>query len=144
VPITLRSGKAIGRPSTEIRMALRPVDRRLDGLTGDPEPAAIRLSLSPEHMSIDLDINGAGDPFDLDRVTLETAFADGQLSAYGEVLAGILSGDDTLSVRGDLAEQCWRIVDAVLASWRTGEVPLDEYPAGSGGPPSWSAERSTA
>ena len=143
VPITLRSGKAIGRPATEIRLTMRPVHDRLDGLHGDAPPATIRVSLSPEHLSIDLDINGAGDPFDLDRVTLETDFGDGQLSAYGEVLAGILAGDDTLSVRGDLAEQCWRITDAVLASWRTGEVPLDEYSAGSSGPSSWSSRRST-
>lgn len=144
VPITLRSGKAIGRPATEICMTLRPVVGRLEGLIGTPEPAAIRLSLSPEHMSIDLDINGAGDPFDLDRVTLETAFGDGQLSAYGEVLVGILSGDDTLSVRGDLAEQCWRIVDAVLEAWRAGHVPLDEYSAGSAGPTSWHSGGTTA
>lgn len=143
VPITLRSGKAIGRPATEIRLTLRPVDGRLDALTGERRPAQIRLSLSPEHMSIDLDINGAGDPFDLDRVTLETDFGRGQLSAYGEVLAGIFDGDDTLSVRGDLAEQCWRIVDAVLESWRSGAVSLDEYEAGTDGPPSWSARRST-
>lgn len=141
VPITLRSGKAIGWPATEIVLTMRPVHERLGGLLGEAPPAAIRVSLSPEHLSIDLDINGAGDPFDLDRVTLETDFGDGQLSAYGEVLAGILAGDDTLSVRGDLAEQCWRITDAVLASWRTGEVPLDEYPAGSSGPSSWSSQR---
>ena len=139
VPITLRSGKAIGRPATEIRMTLRPVTDRLEGLIGDPMPATIRLALSPEHLSIDLDINGAGDPFDLDRVTLETDFGEGQLSAYGEVLAGILSGDDTLSVRGDLAEQCWRIVDAVLEAWRAGHVPLDEYAAGSDGPTTWTS-----
>ncbi len=139
VPITLRSGKAIGQPATEIRLMMRPVADRLEGLLGAAPPAAIKVSLSPEHLSIDLDINGAGDPFDLDRVTLETDFGDGQLSAYGEVLAGILAGDDTLSVRGDLAEQCWRITDAVLASWRNGEVPLDEYPAGSDGPATWSA-----
>lgn len=143
VPITLRSGKAIGRPSAEICLTLRPVQGRLEGLIGDPHPAAIRLSLSPEHMSIDLDINGAGDPFDLDRVTLDTDFGDGKLSAYGEVLAGILSGDDTLSVRGDLAEQCWRIVDAVLESWRAGQVALDEYAAGSSGPTSWGAGGTT-
>lgn len=137
VPITLRSGKAIGRPSTEVRLTLRPVDGRPEGLVGDTEPAVIAISLSPEHLSVDLDINGEGDPFDLERVTLETDFGSGQLSAYGEVLAGILDGDDTLSVRGDLAEQCWRIVDEVLAQWRAGGVPLEEYEAGTHGPEHW-------
>ena len=40
----------------------------------------------------------------------------------------------TLSVRDDEAQECWRVVDAVLAGWRTGAVPLREYPAGSAGP----------
>jgi len=137
VPITLRSGKAIGRPSTEVRLILRPVEGRPEALVGDTESAVISISLSPEHLSVDLDINGEGDPFDLERVTLETDFGSGQLSAYGEVLAGILDGDDTLSVRGDLAEQCWRIVDKVLARWRAGDVPLEEYEAGSQGPARW-------
>jgi glucose-6-phosphate 1-dehydrogenase len=42
-----------------------------------------------------------------------------------------------LAVRGDAAEQSWRIVDPVLAAWRAGDVPLDEYPAGSLGPDHW-------
>ncbi|TQM18505.1 hypothetical protein [Microbacterium kyungheense] len=46
------------------------------------------------------------------------------------MLSGILDADATLAVRGDAAEESWRIVDPVLASWRAGEVPLDEYPAG--------------
>jgi glucose-6-phosphate 1-dehydrogenase len=37
-------------------------------------------------------------------------------------------------VRGDTAEQCWRIVEPVLRAWRADEVPLLDYPAGSGGP----------
>ena len=46
----------------------------------------------------------------------------------------MLDGDPTLSVRGDTAEECWRIVEPVLDAWRADEVPLEEYPAGSAGP----------
>jgi glucose-6-phosphate 1-dehydrogenase len=53
------------------------------------------------------------------------------------VLEGILDGDPTLSVRADTAVQCWRIVGPVLASWKAGEVPLEEYAAGSEGPGDW-------
>jgi glucose-6-phosphate 1-dehydrogenase len=42
-------------------------------------------------------------------------------------------------VRGDTAEDCWRLVDPVLTAWKKGKVPLEEYPAGSGGP--WAADR---
>jgi glucose-6-phosphate 1-dehydrogenase len=40
-------------------------------------------------------------------------------------------------VRGDIAEECWRIVSPVLAAWRRNDVPLNTYPAGSHGPSSW-------
>jgi hypothetical protein len=43
-------------------------------------------------------------------------------------------GDPTLSVRGDTAVECWRIVEPVLTAWRDGEVPLSDYRAGSAGP----------
>jgi glucose-6-phosphate 1-dehydrogenase len=41
----------------------------------------------------------------------------------------------TLSVRGDEAEEAWRVVEPVLAAWHEHRVPLEEYPAGSDGPP---------
>lgn len=72
-------------------------------------------------------------------MSLTTDFGAGELSAYGEVLSGILTGDDTLSVRGDLAERCWRIVEPVLEAWRADRVVLEEYPAGSAGPEHWHA-----
>jgi glucose-6-phosphate 1-dehydrogenase len=56
---------------------------------------------------------------------------------YGEILAGILSADPTLSVRDDAVEQCWRIVTPILEAWKAGAVPLENYPAGSEGPTSW-------
>src|SRR5438874_291930 len=57
------------------------------------------------------------------------------LPPYGHVLLDLLSGDSTFSVRGDGAEEAWRVVAPVLAAWADGRVPLDEYPAGSDGPP---------
>jgi glucose-6-phosphate 1-dehydrogenase len=42
--------------------------------------------------------------------------------------------DPMLSVRGDSAEQCWRIVQPVIDAWRSGAVLMEEYPAGSSGP----------
>jgi glucose-6-phosphate 1-dehydrogenase len=47
--------------------------------------------------------------------------------------------DPPLSVRGDASVESWRIVEPVLAAWRTGTVPLDDYPAGSSGPDGWPA-----
>jgi len=88
-------------------------------------------------MALEVNLNGPGDPFHLDRASLEAEFGEGELLAYAEVLQGILDGDPTLSVRGDTAVQCWRIVQPVLDAWRSGAVPLDEYPAGTPGPAAW-------
>ena len=73
----------------------------------------------------------------LDRATLKTELSASALLPYGEVLDGVLTGDPLLSVRADTAEDCWRIVDPVLKSWAAGNVPLEEYPAGSSGPAEW-------
>jgi glucose-6-phosphate 1-dehydrogenase len=40
-------------------------------------------------------------------------------------------------VRADEIEECWRIVEPVLAAWRKDEVTLGSYPAGSNGPTAW-------
>nr|WP_308738243.1 hypothetical protein [Kocuria dechangensis] len=44
-----------------------------------------------------------------------------------------------MSIRGEAAEQAWRIIDQIRAAWQTGKVPLEEYPAGSTGPEHWAS-----
>ena len=53
------------------------------------------------------------------------------------MLAAVLDGDVTLSVRADAAEECWRIIQPVRDAWRRGDVPLEDYSAGSAGPDGW-------
>ncbi|MFK4837294.1 glucose-6-phosphate dehydrogenase [Microbacterium sp. ZW T2_14] len=137
VPFTLRSGKALAGKDGEVVVTFRPVNHVPDGLTGAAPGAVLRFSLGPDRMDLELNVNGGDDPFELERALLEADLGEGALKAYGEVLSGILDADATLAVRGDAAEQSWRIVDPVLAAWRAGEVPLDEYPAGSLGPEHW-------
>lgn len=134
VPFRLRSGKALGAPATEIVVHFRPVRHVPTGLTGSSEGAILRFSLGPDRISLELNLNAAEDPFELERATLSAELGEGALKAYAEVLSGVLDGDPLLSVRGDAAEQCWRIVEPILEAWRRGEVPLEEYPAGSAGP----------
>ena len=74
---------------------------------------------------------GPGNIFSLSRATLETELSGSDLLPYGEVLEGVLAGDPLLSVRGDTAEECWRIVEPVLKAWQQDTVPLEEYDAGS-------------
>jgi glucose-6-phosphate 1-dehydrogenase len=139
VPITLRSGKAVGRPRKDAQLTLHPVAHLPRGFTGAGEPPRITVSLTPEHLTVELDLNGPGDPFTLERVLLDTDYGSGELTAYGEVLDGILAGDPLLSVPAEAAELCWRLVDPVLEAWSDDVGSLAEYPAGSSGPRAWSA-----
>jgi glucose-6-phosphate 1-dehydrogenase len=50
------------------------------------------------------------------------------------VLLDILRGTSRFSVAAEEAEEAWRVVAPVLAAWNRGEVPLEDYPAGSSGP----------
>ncbi|WP_223622131.1 glucose-6-phosphate dehydrogenase [Microbacterium sp. EST19A] len=137
VPFRLRSGKALGEPATEIVVRFRPVRHIPAGLTGSSDGAILRFSLGPDRMSLELNLNAAEDPFELERATLSAELGEGALKAYAEVLSGVLDGDPLLAVRGDAAEQCWRIVDPILKAWREGAVPLEEYAAGTAGPEGW-------
>ncbi|TFD42542.1 glucose-6-phosphate dehydrogenase [Cryobacterium sp. TMT2-10] len=137
VPFTLRSGKALAERRREIVITFKPVPYLPTGFGAQPGPTVLRILLVPDEISLELNLNGPGDPLTLDRVHLNAAFGPGQLLAYGEVLEGVLGGDPTLSVRGDSAEECWRIVAPVLAAWRTDAVPLGDYPAGTTGPADW-------
>ena len=134
VPFRLRSGKALGRARQEAVITFRPVPHVPTGLLGTPPPARLRLSFDPDALALDLAVNSEGSPYDLEGVQLSTRLGAPDLLPYGEVLAGVLTGDPTLSVRGDTVEECWRILEPVLAAWRAGEVPLEEYPAGGDGP----------
>ncbi|MCU1437295.1 MAG: glucose-6-phosphate dehydrogenase [Naasia sp.] len=133
VPFLLRSGKAVGAYRTEVTVTLKSV-APLPGLRGAPDPDTITLDLLSGDIRLRLTMNGAGDPFELERTELEARQDPGDLLPYGQVLRGILDGDPMLSVRGDIAEQCWRIVQPVLDAWKAGKVPLEDYPAGSNGP----------
>ncbi|GAA4952302.1 glucose-6-phosphate dehydrogenase [Actinoplanes utahensis] len=137
VPFRLRSGKAIGASRKEAVITFKRPPRVPDGLRGCDQPDRLRIGFGPDHLAIDFNINGPGDPFELDPVSLEAHFGAGELPPYGEVLRGVFDDDPTLSVRADTAEQCWRIVEPVTEAWRAGKVPLREYPAGSAGPSLW-------
>ena len=58
----------------------------------------------------------------------------GERAAYGRVLLDVLGGGSTLSVRGDEAEQAWRVLTPVLESWAQDRPPLLSYAAESSGP----------
>jgi glucose-6-phosphate 1-dehydrogenase len=135
VPFRLRSGKALGADRREIVVRFKPVPH-LAFTDEHPEPDVLRMRLDPDGIALELNLNGAGDPFDLERRILDIDLPPAGLSAYGLLLREMLAGDAALSISDVEAEESWRIVEPVLVAWRADEVPLLEYAAGSTGPAS--------
>lgn len=134
VPFLLRTGKALAKDRREISVYFRSVPHMVFGRKFDPAENVLRFQLEPDRMSLEVNINGPGDPFLLDRAELDAELAPQEVPAYARLLLDVLEGDPTFSIRGDEAEESWRIVEPILKAWETGEVPLREYAAGSSGP----------
>jgi glucose-6-phosphate 1-dehydrogenase len=139
VPFRVRSGKGMSQPRKEAVVTFKQPSWTPVGLTGTGKADRLHIGLGfgADKLRLDLNINGPGDPLELDPVTLEAQFGAGELPEYGQVLKGVLEGDPTLNVRGDAAVDCWRIIEPVQRAWKAGKVPLGEYPAGSIGPEGW-------
>jgi glucose-6-phosphate 1-dehydrogenase len=134
VPFRLRTGKALATDRREMAIRFLPVPDRVFG--GQEEPPLNRLAfqMAPDRMVLDLALNGAGDPFCLEAAALDLTLAPQDLSAHARLLVEALEGDPALSIRGDEAEECWRIVEPIVAEWNRGVPPLSSYAAGSRGP----------
>ena len=133
VPFRLRTGKALARRRAEILIHFRPASHPTFPEAGAPANL-LRFGLDPNRLTLRVNLNGAGDPFRLEQTALDRILAPQDLPAYGRLLLAVMDGDLTLSIRGDEAEECWRITEPILAAWAEGAVPLQAYPAGSAGP----------
>ena len=107
------------------------------GFKGEAPRNVLSIGIKPQTIALQLSTNGAGDKFDLEETVLSTDLDDSPLRPYGEILEFIFEGNPILSVRGDVAEECWRIVGPVLDAWASGAVPMSTYRAGWAGPTDW-------
>ncbi|MBO0708201.1 MAG: glucose-6-phosphate dehydrogenase [Candidatus Dormibacteraeota bacterium] len=130
----LRTGKAMGRDRMEVAVRFREVPHLPFPGVPDPAPNVLRFGLDPETLDLELTGAGPGPSLELTPLTLRAQLPPALLPAYGRLLLDVLNDDPTLSIRGDEAEESWRIVDPVVAAWSRNLVPLEEYPAGSEGP----------
>ena len=137
VPFRLRSGKALEPRRWEVVLSLRPPEGVPAGLEAAAGRERIVVGLDPRALRVELAVDGPDTPFVAERSVLAADLAEEDVDAYGEVMRGVLTGDRMLSVRGDAAEECWRILAPVIEAWDAGRVPLDEYAAGSSGPEDW-------
>ncbi len=139
VPFVLRSGKALGAPRKQVVAHFRDVGHLPTGFVGGSDGDQLVIDVKPGAVSLTLTMNAEGDPLDLEQKTLTAALAAPRMQPYGEVLAQILDGSQLLTVRGDAAEECWRVMAPVIKAWADDKVPLETYAAGSTGPEGWLA-----
>jgi glucose-6-phosphate 1-dehydrogenase len=128
----LRSGKALGRDRREVAVHFRGVPT-LPFWNVSAAPNVLRFGLEPEHLSLELTSLGPW-THRLAPLTLDADLPAPELPAYANLLLDVLNQNAALSIRGDEAEESWRIVAPVLDAWSKDLVPLEEYPAGSDGP----------
>ena len=119
----LRAGKAL----SDVRKMVVLRFRR-----SVPQAPELRLGIDgPEEITLQLASGGTESPAPL----ILRGPPPVALPAYGAVLLDVLGGGNAFSVTGEEAEEAWRVVTPVLEAWDEGRVPLQEYRAGSIGPP---------
>jgi glucose-6-phosphate 1-dehydrogenase len=128
----LRSGKALGADRKEVAVHFRGVPT-LPFWNFSASPNVLRFGLEPESLSLELTSLGPW-THRLAPLALSAELPAAELPAYAYLLLEVLNRNAALSIRGDEAEESWRLVTPVLDAWSTDLVPLEEYPAGSGGP----------
>jgi glucose-6-phosphate 1-dehydrogenase len=140
----LRAGKAFARRHKGVIARFRNVPPSMFlHQKVHPIPNELRIGLDgPEDITLNLCGSVAETPPSLVPVPLTGPPPISRLPAYSRVLLDILTGQSTLSVRGDEAEEAWRVLEPVLQAWACDRVPLEEYRAGSDGPPRIDYDRS--
>jgi glucose-6-phosphate 1-dehydrogenase len=131
---SLRTGKALAQRRKEAVVRFRPVPH-LPFDDAEPATNELRIGLDgPYDFILSLTGMASGPPSHLAPLVLDADLSAPDLPAYSRVLMDVLKGDSALSIRGDEAEEAWRVLTLVLEAWADGRVPLEEYPAGSDGP----------
>jgi glucose-6-phosphate 1-dehydrogenase len=129
VPFTLRSGKAMPSDSAEIAIHFKPLPRYLLDRWPGVEPNVLRLGLTEPYVRLATTLNAPGRRTAVTQ-EMELTSTRSRHTAYANLVLEMLNGDATLLIRGDEAEESWRIIDPVMRAWSTGDVPMQEYAAG--------------
>ena len=132
VPFTLRSGKALETDSAEIAIHFRPLPRYLTDLFPGVEPNVLRIGLMEPYVRVTTTLNGPEQT--AENRQLEVRSTPPRFTAYAHLIEEMLQGDPRLFIRGDEAEEAWRIIDPVMTAWGAGDVPMQEYAAGTAPP----------
>lgn len=133
VPFTLRSGKALAEDAAEIAIHFRPLPGYLTDQWPGVEPNVLRIGLKEPYVRLSTTLNGPETTAEVRELHATTT--PPQFTAYAHLILQMLHSDPMLFIRGDEAEESWRIIDPVMKAWAAGLVPMQEYAAGQAPPP---------
>lgn len=147
VPFFMRTGKRLPEKRTEIVIQFKPVPHSIfdHGDRGAIEANRLVIELQPEEdisLSVMNKRPGLDQRMQLQPIRMSLSWGQNDRDArpprrriaYERLLLDALSGDSTLFVRRDEAEQAWKWVDEVAEAWRDAGFRPKEYAAGTWGP----------
>jgi glucose-6-phosphate 1-dehydrogenase len=110
----------------------RPLPRYLTDQWPGVEPNVLRIGLMEPSVRLGTTLNGPERTAEIRE--LEARATPPRFEAYAHLIQEMLRSDPMLFIRGDEAEEAWRIIDPVMAAWSAGQVPVQEYAAGTAPP----------
>jgi glucose-6-phosphate 1-dehydrogenase len=128
VPFTLRSGKALAADSAEIAVHFRAIPGYVTEQVPGVEPNVLTIGLTEPYVRLSTTLNGPERTAETRE--LEARSTEPRFTAYAHLILEMLHNDPMLFIRGDEAEESWRVIDPVMKAWAAGDVPMQEYPAG--------------
>jgi glucose-6-phosphate 1-dehydrogenase len=141
VPFYVRTGKRLPQRVTEVVLQFqRPPHLPISaGQTRGLEPDALILHIQPdEGITLRFGAKVPGHHFQVRSASMEfsyeATFREESPEAYERLMLDALIGDPTLFIRSDEVEQCWRIVDPIIAHWEDSPGRIPFYEAASWGP----------
>ncbi len=142
VPFFLRTGKRLPKKVSEVSIHFKDIPHRLfdDGGGRDAWNAnVLSLRIQPdEGVSLRFGTKVPGFDIRIRPVKMDfqygTSFGTAPPEAYERLVLDALIGDPTLFIRGDVAEEAWKLVMPILEVWENTPPDYPNYAAGSFGP----------
>lgn len=122
VPFILRTGKALDRKETAVRVYFRDTTRIADG--------CLYFDIQPDEKIVAC-FDGKGQLADEIQTEIDAFTVREPWDGYENVFLDGLHSDRTFFVSPGEVLASWRVVGEVLAAWQLGAAPLVTYPKGA-------------
>lgn len=142
VPFYLRTGKRLPKKVSEVAIQFRDIPHRLfdDGEVTQFDANVLALRIQPdEGISLRFGSKVPGHDISIRPVKMDfqygASFGTAPPEAYERLLLDCMLGDPTLFIRGDVAEDAWKLVMPILEVWNNDPAPrIPGYESGTFGP----------